>query len=499
MSLFNAAFLLAFVLMGVIGASVLPAQAADSGEAALSSLEVSRALQTWGRPRRDTSVTEKPLRIGGQAFDSGFGTHSFSRLHVHLDRKAARFTASVGVDDGAGGPGSVAFTVLGDGKSLWSSGVLRRGDAPKPVSLDVSGVRYLTLDVSDGGDGISNDHANWAAARFEGVSGPIKVVERLPEQQNQIVPGAAWRDTNGNLIQAHGGGILRHDGKYYWYGEDRSNGYVAIGVSAYVSEDLVNWKHLGVVLPGSAYSEKWKEKTIAERPKVVYNPRTKQFVLWFHYDRSGYGDSQAGVAVSDKPQGPFRFLGMHRPVAASTYRDMNLFVDDDGSAYALYAGEENYTLHIVRLNADWTAPEQPMVEGETWLRTLIRGHREAPAPFKHRGKYYLITSGATGWNPNPGQYAVADRMLGPWKAVTNPFVGAGKEITFGSQSTFVLPVPGKPGSFIYLGDRWNPQNLSDARYVWLPFQMKEDGAFEIAWRDAWEPKELGFPPPAPPR
>jgi hypothetical protein len=180
---------------------------------------------------------------------------------------------------------------------------------------------------------------------------------------------------------------------------------------------------------------------------------------------------------------------MYRPVVASTYRDMNLFVDDDGRAYALYAGEENYTLHIVRLNDDWTAPERPMIEGKTWIRTLIRGHREAPAPFKYRGKYYLITSGATGWNPNPAQYAVADRMLGDWKPIANPFIGAGSEITFGSQSTFVLPVPGKSGSFIYLGDRWNPQDLADSRYVWLPFQMKPDGTFEVRWRDSWEPKE----------
>lgn len=316
----------------------------------------------------------------------------------------------------------------------------------------------------------------------------------MPRQVGKIVPGAAWRDTAGNLIQAHGGGILRNQNRYYWYGEDRSAGYVAIGVSAYVSEDLVNWKPLGVVLSASAYNEKWKERTIAERPKVVYNPRTKKFVLWFHYDRSGYGDSQAGVAVADKPEGPFRFVGMFRPVAQSTYRDMKLFVDD-GRAYALYAGEENYTLHIVRLSDDWTQPEQPMVEGQTWIRTLIRAHREAPAPFKYNGKYYLLTSAATGWDPNAANYATADRMLGDWKLQTNPFVGAGREITFGSQSTLVLPAPGKPGRFVYLGDRWNPQNLADARYLWLPFEMKPDGTFEITWRDEWEPKDWGFPKP----
>ncbi len=471
------------------------AQAQTPGSVALSSLDVSRAAQMWGRPRKDTGVGQKPLRIAGQAFENGLGTHSISRLFVHLAGGATRFTAAVGVDDGGNERGTVEFKIIGDGKNLWSSGVMRFGEAAKPVAIDVSRVAYLTLEVTDAGDGIAGDHANWANARFEGVRGAINVIERLPEHRGKVVPGAAWRDTDGNLIQAHGGGILRHDGKYYWYGEDRSEGYVAIGVSAYVSEDLVNWKHLGVVLPNSSYNEKWKEITINERPKVVYHPRTKKFVMWFHYDRASYWDSQAGVAIADRPEGPFRFLGMHRPVEKSTYRDMNLFVDDDGRAYAIYAGEENFTMHIVRLNDEWTAPEQPMVEGKTWIRTLIRAHREAPAPFKHNGKYYMITSAATGWNPNRANYAVADSMLGQWKIVGDPFVGPGSEITFGSQSTFVLPVPGKPGSFIYMGDRWNPQNLADARYVWLPFQMKPDGSFEFHWRDSWEPKELGFPAP----
>ena len=465
-----------------------------AGSVTLSSLDVSRAVQMWGRPRKDVGVSGNPMRIGGQAFSNGFGTHSPSRLFLYLNGRARRFTAAVGVDEGDK-RGSVEFKLIGDGKTLWASGIVRTGEAAKPVSVDVSSVRYLTLEATDGGDGIGGDHAHWADARFEGVTGRISAIERLPEHAGKIISGAAWRDTAGNLIQAHGGGILYHNGKYYWYGEDRSEGYVAIGVSAYVSEDLVQWKRVGVVLPRSAYDQKWKERNINERPKVVYNPRTRKFVMWFHYDRSGYGDSQAGVAVAYKPEGPFRYLGQHRPIERSTYRDMNLFVDDDGRAYSLYAGEENYTLHIVRLNAEWTAPEQPMVEGKSWIRTLIRAHREAPAPFKHNGKYYLITSAATGWNPNPANYAVADSMLGEWRIVGNPFIGAGTETTFGSQSTFVLPVPGKPGSFVYLGDRWNPQNLADARYVWLPFQMKGDGAFEVRWRDSWEPRELGLPAP----
>lgn len=465
------------------------------GEVTLSSLDLSRAIQMWGSPQKDLSVAKKPLSIAAQTFANGFGTHSSSRLFVDLGGKVRRFSAAVGIDDAGGGKGCVEFKVIGDGKLLWASGLVSAGQPARPVDVALKGVHYLTLEVTDGGDGMGGDHADWVNARFEGVNGPIQVIDRLPEHNGKVVPGAPWRDTAGNLIQAHGGGILQYGGKYYWYGEDRSQGYVAIGVSAYVSEDLLNWKPLGVVLPSAAYNQKWQGRTIAERPKVVFNPRTRKFVLWFHYDGPRYSDSQAGVAVADRPEGPFSFLGTSRPVEKSTYRDMNLFVDDDGEAYAIYAGEGNLTMHIVRLNEEWTAPQQPMVEGQTWIRTFVKAYREAPAPFKYNGKYYMITSAATGWAPNAANYAVADSMLGEWKSMPNPFVGAGNEITFGSQSSFVLPVTGKPGRFIYIGDRWNPANLHDSRYIWLPFEMKPDGSFEIPWRESWKPGEVGAPTP----
>jgi len=60
----------------------------------------------------------------------------------------------------------------------------------------------------------------------------------------------------------------------------------------------------------------------------------------------------------------------------------------------------------------------------------------------------------------------------------------GAETTFDSQSTYVLPVPGKE-AFIYMGDRWLKDNLADSRYVWLPFRMREDGSLTLQWRDEW--------------
>lgn len=464
-------------------AGVLPGCLAAQSTVKLSELNLNLLDQDWNTAKRDRSVGGKPLRIDGETFAHGIGTHANSLFILKLDQGARRFQAKVGVDDGADDSGSVRFSIRGDHWELWNSGVRKKGQPPLNIDLNVSSVRYLSLMVDDAGDGKGGDHANWIEPTLLGVTRKPVVVTRLPDEEGRILPGRQWTDTDGNLIQAHGGGILRHNNRYYWYGEDRSRGYVAIGVSGYESDNLVRWKPLGVVLPKSAYDERHGDQTINERPKVIYNPRTRKFVMWFHYDRSGYGDSRAGVAVADRPEGPFRYLGQHRPVEKSTFRDMNLFVDDNGEAYVFYSGEDNGTMHIVRLNKEWTAEELPMIEGQTWARAFIGKWREAPAPFKHAGKYYVITSGCTGWAPNAADLAVAKHPLGPWKMLGNPFRGNGAGRTFDSQSTFVLPQPGKPpGHFIYMGDRWKPEALYDSRYVWLPFRLSGNRT-DIEWTE----------------
>jgi hypothetical protein len=96
----------------------------------------------------------------------------------------------------------------------------------------------------------------------------------------------------------------------------------------------------------------------------------------------------------------------------------------------------------------------------------------------------LITSACTGWKPNEADCAVADSPLGPYQSKGNPCTGPEAETTFGSQSTFVLPV--QPGKFIFMADRWNPRRLSDSRYVCLPLVLSPDGSCAIPWQDRWE-------------
>lgn len=318
---------------------------------------------------------------------------------------------------------------------------------------------------------------------------------------SEFRPGEVWLDAGGKPIQAHGGGIMIDRGTYYWYGEDRTPGSKT-SVSCYSSTDLLNWKHEGVVFSHAALPADVRDSSFFERPKVLYNRQTHKYVMWMHLEQRGYHFARAGIAISDRPAGPFTWFTHIRPIVedfdfkendpdqqkqfGGTFRDMNLFLDDDGRAYVLYASEGNATMYVVRLNREFTGPETPIVQGKTWSRILVGRMREAPAPFKHQGRYYLITSGCTGWAPNEPDYAVAESLLGPWESKGNPCVGADAKSTFGTQSTCVFPVPGKAGCFIFIADRWAPRQLDDSRYVWLPLMLKPDGTFTLEVRDRWD-------------
>jgi hypothetical protein len=326
---------------------------------------------------------------------------------------------------------------------------------------------------------------------------------------SEFHPGETWLDEDGNSIQAHGGGILHYGNVYYWYGEDRTPG-IRSAVSCYSSTNLFDWKREGVALWQTNLPHINGRRTFVERPKVIYNARTKKFVMWMHLEQGRYTFSRAGIAISDVPTGPFTFIKAIRPVEnagdfasetndpthqnlyGGTFRDMNIFQDNDGKAYAFYSSEGNWTMYIVRLNDDDTGPELPAIEGKTWARILVKQMREGPAPFKWNGKYFLITSACTGWAPNAANYSMADNILGPWQTFDNPCQGTNAQITFNSQSTYVLPVPGQADDFIFMADRWNPQDLPDSRYIWLPFTMKISGAFTIFWRDAWNFSNLSL-------
>ncbi|MBB3127041.1 hypothetical protein FHS19_001695 [Paenibacillus rhizosphaerae] len=294
-------------------------------------------------------------------------------------------------------------------------------------------------------------------------------------------PGQIWPDLEGNPIRSHGGGILKDNGAYYWFGEKRDGFITFPGISCYRSTDLLNWERLDDALkPVEEDGHDLHPNRIVERPKVIRNPRTGQYVMWMHIENKDYSLAHAGVAVSDRPEGPYQYISSCRPNDEES-RDMTLYQDDDGSAYLIHASENNQTLHINLLSDDYLS-----MEGK-WTQACEGLYREAPAVFKHRDTYYLIASGCTGFSPNASYYAVADSMLGEWKIQGSIARGTGAANTFYSQPTFALPVEDK-NIVILMGDRWRFPNLSDTRHVWLPMIFEENG-LAIEWFDEWNFEE----------
>ncbi|WP_302979791.1 glycoside hydrolase family 43 protein [Paraprevotella clara] len=351
----------------------------------------------------------------------------------------------------------------------------------------------------------------------------------------RITPGKEWPDRKGEHINAHGGGLLFHEGKYYWYGENRPvRGFTTeVGVEVYSSSDLMNWEDEGVALAVSEEAGHDIERgCIMERPKVIRNPKTGKFVMLFHLELKGkgYAAARVGFAESDSPVGPFRFIRSLRPNAGKwptdfsrrdirkvkklkeadykewwtpewreaireglllardvpggqMSRDMTVYVDDDGKAYHIYSAEENLTLNLAELTDDY------LDYTGRYVRIAPGGQNEAPTIFKRDGVYWMITSGCTGWAPNEARMFKAASLWGPWEQLPSPFVGKDAKKSFHTQGTYIFKVEGTEDGFVFMADRWNPQSLKNSRHIWLPIDFEADGTPVIRWVDSWSPKE----------
>jgi alpha-galactosidase len=129
------------------------------------------------------------MSIGGQKFERGAGTHADSTLYIELAGGADRFTAWCGVDDAANDPrGSVAFRIVGDGKVLWKSPVMKTGQKPVEADVNLKGIKTLLLKAGDAGDGIGWDHADWAEAKFVVSGAAPKAVDPPREEAVILTP-----------------------------------------------------------------------------------------------------------------------------------------------------------------------------------------------------------------------------------------------------------------------------------------------------------------------
>lgn len=339
-----------------------------------------------------------------------------------------------------------------------------------------------------------------------------------------IYPGKVWLDTNGNRIQAHGGSIMYIDGVYYWYGENKEktdgvNGIWHWGAKCYSSTDLYNWEDRGIIIPpepGDPTSSLHPESCM-DRPHIIYNKKTKKYVCWMKImNKDSFQTQTETVMVANHILGPYTKVKEGLQPLGMNAGDFDLAVAEDGKAYYYFERVHSETI-CADLTEDYTD-----VTGY-YSTHFPRKHppyvREATAHFKRKGKHYLITSGTTGYLPNPSEVAVADTWHGPYKVLGNPHVGDESQTSFHSQISCIFKVEGKKDLYIACADRWLPQNMdkeypiyeemfnsiyseeekefdfsrmgeepvqntSIADYVWLPLRFDGDMVY-IDWKDEW--------------
>lgn len=300
--------------------------------------------------------------------------------------------------------------------------------------------------------------------------------------RTDFTPGKSWTDTRGTHINAHGGCVVYNEGTYYWFGEDRT-GSTSNGISCYTSTNLYDWTRQGLVFRADQAYDPETGKCILERPKVVYNAHTGKWVMYIHWENGlGYGEARVCVAYADKINGDYTFSSTFRPNEHDS-RDQTVLVGPDGKGYHICATGMNTDINIALLSEDFLTTEQnPVTEIQ-----ILRGRRlEAPAALRVDDTYFCLFSECSGWDPNPGHCAFSTDILGDWTEGPNFAIDNGAATTYQSQSTYIITVEGRPNAYIYMGDRWDKNDVGGrSEYVWLPLSVRS-GFPTVKWHDSWK-------------
>lgn len=364
-------------------------------------------------------------------------------------------------------------------------------------------------------------------------------------------PGQVWLDTEGKRIQAHGGSVLYEDGVYYWYGENKEktngeNGVWHWGVRCYRSRDLYNWEDLGLIIPPEPEDERSSLHPAAcmDRPHILHNRRTGKYVCWLKI-MGRDGAQTETVLTADRLTGPYTKVreGL-RPLGMDA-GDFDLAAAPDGKGYYYFE-----RVHSETICADLTEDYTDVTGYYTthFPRKCPPYVREGTAHFVRGFRHYLITSGTTGYFPNPSEVAVGDSWHGPFTVLGDPHPEDESRTSWHSQISCVFRVAGKKGLYIAMADRWLPEltflnyedyaacfeamfdpacgaadwskaqravaeheaasgrrvrfttdcrdNTSIADYVWLPLRFlppdaeHPHGRVHIPWRDSWSLDEF---------
>lgn len=294
-------------------------------------------------------------------------------------------------------------------------------------------------------------------------------------KNNAIYSGVPWFDKQGNIISAHGGGVIKDNNRFYFFGErhyDTSNAFA--GFNCYSSNDLYTWQLEGAALPVQK-SGKLGPDRVGERPKVMKCEKTGEYILFMHADTLGYKDQYVGYATAENITGPYTFKGPllfnGQPIKKW---DMGVFKDYDGAGYVLIHGGEIY-----KLSDDFKSIAEQV------NKNMTSGF-EAPVLFRKDSIYFFIGSHLSSWERNDNYYYTATALKGPW--TKRGLLAPEGSLTWNSQATFVLPVTGtKDTSFIFMGDRWAyPKQASAATYVWQPLNVSGTGLSMPEYNAAWK-------------
>ena len=316
--------------------------------------------------------------------------------------------------------------------------------------------------------------------------------EIIKAQNVTFRPGQIWNDTSGKAINVHAGYIVYEDGYYYWIGDSRT-GNECNGVGCYRSKDLYNWTNRGLIIPlsGKISEDNWdlaKGRNLY-RPKILYNELTKKWIIWAVWENMEVTITKSCRLVSDHMEGDYDLYEISC-VNGILSRDYTLFKDDtDGRVYFIGAVNTNADILGVQLNDDY-------LDGTSNASIILDGVKyEAPAIFKMYDMYFGLFSGCTYWKPNRSRWAYSYNMLEGWsyERVFTDVTGSGIEFcvddvkgtTYDSQSAFVFKVGGDDQKLVYVGDRWDENNLESSKQVWLPISMRS-GYPTIHWYDEWD-------------
>ena len=308
--------------------------------------------------------------------------------------------------------------------------------------------------------------------------------------------GFAWTDTNGEVIKAQGGSIIRSGSLYHWFGPAFGGykDYSFYAINHYTSPDLKNWTKLSPALAPGMPGIPFTQSSWIGRPWVMWNPNTSLFVMVIEWTGPG-----GNAAVRNR----YAFLTAASINGPWTYQSSKLISNltdsnnvsyplgdlgvysEGGEAWLLYTFDKpqpNYSQAILKLGSDFMTPLPHTTAGsyvEFTGGTWRPGVQEAAGVIKKGTTYYYFTSLCNGWKSSETRYRTAPSMAGPWTANAIVPTSPASANSFNTQHDFVLPIVGTNSTtYVYVGDRWSNftnDTTTTSRNAWYPLTFSATG------------------------